>query len=335
MRIVSSLSIKWGTRGVLSLLLVAVSFVGCAESDKATGEVWERFHVLDFGQRPIPSPDGQLLAFASEETADHTAGIYLLKQDSIVPLTTGLPPHSWDYVWSPDNQYLAFSTPGQPGTETAGIWIMNVLSRNLQQLWDRGSAPSWDPEDANVLYCAGPEDGTENEGIFRISLNPPTRIRLYEWGRSPKMSPDGRWLAFQVAEIEHHRAALWILSMDNLDAEPLAQSVGDFCWVFDSRRIIYESLEGGGMDLFEVSITVPHQPTEFVSQASMPAAFLLEGRVAFVKLSGDVSLGIWIAEIAGSSRSLTATGVRPQPAEDGNAVYFEDSDGIHVLRRFL
>ncbi|MFH1011126.1 MAG: hypothetical protein V1784_07830 [bacterium] len=330
---------KWEILGVLlSFLLIASSFVGCAESDKdeVEGETWERFHVLDFGQRPMPPPDGQMLAFASEETANHTAGIYLLKQDSVIQLTAGVPPHSWDYVWSPDGQALAFSAPGQPGTEMAGIWMIDVETRDLQQLWDRGSAPSWDPEDSNVLFCAGPEDGTENEGIFRISLNPPTRIRLREQGKSPRISPDREWLAFQVAQSGLQTHALFVISMDSLEGEPIAFSVGDFCWVSDSRRIAYEFVESGHLDLFIASVSAPHLLTLLISQASMPAAFVEENRIAFVKLSGDGLDGIWTTNTeGGSARSLSATGVRPQPTSDGRAIFFDDVDGIYVLRSLL
>ncbi len=337
MRFKLSRCTDWVIRGILlSLLLMVSAFIGCtkSEEDETAGEVWERIHVLDFGQRPIPSPDGQMLAFASEETASHSAGIYLMREDSVIELTTGAPPHSWDYTWSSDSHYLAFSAPGQAGTEMAGIWMIDIETRNLQQLWDRGSAPSWDPEDSNVLYCAGPEDSTDNEGIFRISLNPSLRIRIYEQGKLPKMSPDGEWLAFQVAQSGTQTHALFVISMDSLKGEPVAFSVGDFCWMPDSRQIVYESIEGGSPNLSVASVSVPHLPHLLISQAWAPAAFPQENRVVFVELSGDASAGIWTMDAGGGSPTpLTATGVRPQPSPDGRSIYFEDEGGIYVLRR--
>jgi Tol biopolymer transport system component len=296
--------------------------------------MWESSRVLDFGQRPIPSPDGQMLAFASEETQSHAAGIYLMRQGSVIQLTDGSPPHSWDYTWSPDSRYIAFSAPGQPGTESAGIWMIDMETGELQQLWDRGSAPSWDSEDPNFLYCAGPEDGTENEGIFRINLSFSTRIRLYEQGKAPRMSSDRKWLAFQIPRSDTQTPGLFLLSMDSLKGELIAYSVGDFCWLFDSRQIVYESVGGGSVDLFIVSVNAPHLPQLLVAQAAAPASFVQENTVVFVRLSGDESVGIWTLSVeAENPQSLNSTGSRPQPSSDGGSIYFDDLDGIYVLRR--
>ena len=158
--------------------LGAVLLCGCPKDEEESGEVWERTRVLDFGQRPMPSPDGTMLVFATEETPSHSAGIYLLDADSVVQLTAGAPPHSWDYEWAADATRLAFSAPGEPGTETAGIWVIEIETGQLEQVWDRGSAPSWDPEDSGLLYCAGPEDG-RTSSLSPSIHRPPTFAGLW------------------------------------------------------------------------------------------------------------------------------------------------------------
>ena len=322
---------------LLSFFCVASFFSGCSEDEETPAtKSWERARVVDFGQRPVPSPDGNLLAFAAEGTPNHTAGIYLLRANTVVQLTAGSPPHSWDYVWSGDGKYLAFSAPGEVGTENAGIWVIDIETLELQQLWDRGSAPTWDPDDSNVLYCAGPEDGTDNEGIFRISRNPSMRIRIAEQGRAPKASPDGQRVAFQIEQANLQGWALHALALDSLADELVAYFTSSFSWAWDSQQLIYECVEGGALDLYAVSATSHPSRQLLVTGASMPAAFLQEDRAAFVKLSGASAAGIWIIPLTGGeTEQLTATGTRPQPTSDGRAVYFEDEGGIYILNRVL
>ncbi len=320
---------------LLLFFCVAVSFSGCSEDEEIPAtKSWELARVVDFGQRPVPSPDGDLLAFAAEGTPNHTAGIYLMRADTVIQLAAGSPPHSWDYVWSGDAKYLAFSAPGEVGTENAGIWMIDVETLELLQLWDRGSAPTWEPDDSNVLYCAGPEDGTDNEGIFRNSRSPSTRIRIAEQGRAPEVSPDGRRIAFQISQVGSQGWSLHSLTMDSLTEELLAFFSGSFSWAWDSQQIVYEFTEGGALDLYAVSVTSPHSPHLLAIGASMPAAFLQENCAAFVKLSGASAAGIWTIPVTGGgAQQLTATGTRPQPTSDGSRIYFDDEDGIYILNR--
>jgi Tol biopolymer transport system component len=285
---------------------------------------------VDFGQQPMPSPDGTLLAFATEGTATHTAGIYILTGGAVTQLTAGSPPHSWDYVWSGDSKYLAFSAPGAMGTENAGIWMIDVVTLEMRQLWDRGSSPSWDPDDSNVLYCAGPEDGTENEGIFRISRTPSTRIRIAEQGRAPIASPDGKRVAFQAEQTSLPGWALHVLRLDSLSDQVVAFFTSGFSWSWDSQQMIYECMEGG-IDLYTVSAVSHPIRHLLIDEASMPAPYLNENRVAFVRLSGSSAAGIWTIPVTGGEpEQMTGTGTRPRPTSDGTRIYFEDDDGIYI-----
>jgi hypothetical protein len=321
--------------GIASIVcLGAILLCGCPKDEEESGELWERTRVLDFGQRPMPSPDGTMLAFATEETPSHSAGIYLLNADSVVQLTAGAPPHSWDYAWSPDAARLAFSAPGEPGTETAGIWVIEIETGQLQQVWDRGSAPSWDPEDSGLLYCAGPEDGTDNEGIFAITLEPSARVRLLEVGTSPRLSPDRQYLAYQVAGAGSQGHELHVLTLNGLVDTLAAYHTGSFAWAWDSRLIIYEFIGEGSLDIYSVVATRPLFPNLLVSAASLPAPFPMDDRVAFAKLSGASLAGIWtVAATGGTAVGLTSTGTHPQPTADGGVIYFDDEDGIYVLNR--
>jgi ABC-type antimicrobial peptide transport system permease subunit len=323
------------TCGIASVVFLgAFLLFGCSRDKEEAGEIWERVRVLDFGQRPMPSPDGTMLAFATEETASHSAGIYLLDADSVVQLTAGAPPHSWDYVWAPDGTRLAFSAPGEPGTETAGIWVIEIETRELEQVWDRGSAPSWDPNDSDLLYCAGPEDGTDNEGIFAINLVPSARVRLLEAGTTPRMSPDRQYLAYQVAGAGSQGRELHVLTRDGLVDTVAAYHAGSFSWAWDSRLIIYEFVGDGSLDIYSVLASRPLSPNFLVSAASLPAPFPGDDRVAFAKLSGASLAGIWtVAATGGIAVRLTSTGTHPQPTTDGGAIYFDDDDGIYVLTR--
>ena len=314
----------------------AICFQGCSSSGNGndSGEHWQRYQVLDFGQRPVPSPDGERICFATEGTGEHTAGIYLLEGDSVVQLTSGTPPHAWDYSWSSNGERIAFSAPGQIGGESAGIWIITVNTRELEQIWDRGSAPSWDPADSLRLYCAGPEDGTDNEGIFLIVLEPALRIRVQSRGTSPVMSPDRRLLGCQLPGEGSQGRSLHVATLDSLSGTPVASHAGAYSWVWDSQQIIYELISGGVLDLYSVSVYSPGEPQLLIAGASLPEAFHGEDKIVFVKISGASTGGIWtMSTHGGDVIPLTTTGSRPVPTSDGDAIYFDDDDGIFVLRR--
>ncbi len=326
-------------RIILTLFIAiigAICFQGCSGSDNGdgSGEFWRRYHVLDFGRRPVPSPDGTRVCFATEGTGEHTAGIYLLEGDSVVQLTMGTPPHAWDYSWSLDGARIAFSAPGQIGGESAGIWLIDVETRELEQIWDRGSAPSWDPTDSLRFYCAGPEDGTNNEGIFLIVLEPALRIRVQSRGTSPAMSPNRQLLGCQLPGEGSQGRALHVATLDSLSGMPVASHTGAYSWVWDSQQIIYEFIEGGALDIYAVPVNPPGQSQLLITGASFPKAFPSENKIVFSKVSGASAGGIWtMSTHGGDALPLTTTGSRPVPTSDGDAIYFDDEDGIYILRR--
>ncbi|MBU1707620.1 hypothetical protein KKB28_06870 [bacterium] len=323
----------------LTLFIAAIGticFQGCSSSDDGddSGEHWRRSQVLDFGQRPVPSPDGERICFATEGTGEHPAGIYLLEGDSVVQLTNGTPPHAWDYNWSSNGARIAFSAPGQIGGESAGIWVINITTRQLEQIWDRGSSPSWDPVDSLRLYCAGPEDGTDNEGIFLIVLEPALRIRVQSRGTSPLMSPNRMLLGCQLPGEGSQGRALYVATLDSLSGMPVASHTGAYSWVWDSQQIIYEFIDGGALDFYSVSVSSPGEPQLLITRASFPHAFRGEDKFVFAKVSGASAGGICtMSTHGGDALPLTATGTRPVPTSTGDAIYFDDEGGIYILRR--
>jgi len=99
--------------------------------------------------RPVWSPDGQTIAFASTPDSDtRTTSIYVTSADTWEPsqLTGNA---SFDPTWSPDGARIAFwAFDG-----TFSIYVMDADGGNTQRLAD-GLRPAWTP-DGRIAFCAG------------------------------------------------------------------------------------------------------------------------------------------------------------------------------------
>lgn len=199
-------------------------FISCdTDSDY---DRWRLNQLTDFGRMPRWSPDGNYILFGGDTT--DKSGLYLWEWGTTPRLLAdSLPPHNWDYHWSPDGEKAAFTSPGEWNAEVAGVWIVDFVSGEKARLLDRGNDLSWYYDGLSVLVRLDqPETGAP--GIYRIYLNHENMDFVAD-GFHPVCSTDTSWIAFNESEINGR------LYLSNVDNEQVAISgLGAVQWVWSA-----------------------------------------------------------------------------------------------------
>jgi Tol biopolymer transport system component len=212
-------------------------------------------------RRPRVSPDGQRVTFesprsggeAAYETAVH---VHDLLRGTVTRLTeTGSESHS---VWRPDGKAIAVYARR---SEAPGIYLKDLGGQeHLAFRNDDVSASFWpesfSPDGAVLAY-------TRNQGaqytiwLLTLGEKPVTRrlTNATASEHSPKLSPDGRWLAYVVDQLE--RSEVYVRGYPS--GEPIAVSASGGAspvWSRDGRTLFYESAQSGERMLMSVPVSV-------------------------------------------------------------------------------
>jgi TolB protein len=158
-------------------------------------------------------------------------------------------------VPSPDGRSISFSS------ERVGwwkIWIAASDGTSARQLTDPQTGadyhPDWSPDGKKIAYVKGAAgngdilvmnaDGTEAKNISRNEGK----------DNFPTWSPDGRWIAFAS-----DRDGTWRIYVTDPDGNNTKRVSGEReaiepSWYPDSKRLVYQAVEGDAFNLFSVSI---------------------------------------------------------------------------------
>lgn len=221
---------------------------------------------------PALSPDGKLLAFASDRDGDPEIYLMNLEDGGLKKLTDN---DATDYMpaWSPDGTRIAFVSdriyrvPALGGSMevVAGmeLYVMDSEGHNVLRLSgnpeDISVYPSWSPDGRKIaymnvsdvvhIYVVDTTAGVEEPGS--IDLTPD--ITVSAW--MPRWSPDGDYILFMGDERETKN----IYRMDadgknivNLTADWPAMAV-DPAWSPDGRHIIFASDKDGAVQLYTMT----------------------------------------------------------------------------------
>jgi len=175
---------------------------------------------------PHWSPNGDLILFGGD--APDKSGLWIWEEGvALRMLADSLPPHDWDYRWSPDGRKVAFSSPGECGEKGSGIWIVDVNTSDKRRLLDRGQDLSWYYDGLSVLVRIDlPESGTP--GIYRTFLND-DKVDFITEGFYPVCSTNNGWIAYNESEIN---GKLFIKSGD--DDPVVVSELGAKQWVWSA-----------------------------------------------------------------------------------------------------
>jgi Tol biopolymer transport system component/DNA-binding SARP family transcriptional activator len=137
---------------------------------------------------PAISPDGRVVAYASDASGDMRLYVRQGAGGRPVPITQGLAGyHRWPR-WSPDGSRIAFQAERSIYVVPALGGTSQVLVRAPGDGWV--AQPAWSPDGRELAYV-------QNDTMFAVDVASGSRRMITDSaGFSPAWSPDGRWIAF-------------------------------------------------------------------------------------------------------------------------------------------
>jgi len=162
---------------------------------------------------PGLSPDGKLLAYASDRGGDGNLHIWVQQLANGQPMQkTRAAVDETSPRFSPDGSSIVFERTG------AGIFAIPTLGDRERLIAPGGLDPQFSPNGTQIAYWVGDPDSTVTSG--QVFVTPfvqysPKRIAAeFVDARFPLWAPDGRHVLFQGVQSPQARPEWWVVSMD-------------------------------------------------------------------------------------------------------------------------
>ncbi len=220
----------WPPRALWSLGAVALAsaLVGAlvvwltlrpAESAPTVAQVSRLTHDPGLSEWPTWSPDGVLLAFASNRSGNFEIYVRRVEGGQGVNVTSDAA-DDFQPAFSPDGKWLAFASTRASRTSTVkigatfgfefrtyggDIWVVPALGGHARRLAQDGNFPAWHPHGRKIAYVSGPEDHRSILEVAAEGGNPTVLLAseasTWEIVRL-QYSPDGSWISFDTVNPE-------------------------------------------------------------------------------------------------------------------------------------
>jgi serine/threonine protein kinase len=169
---------------------------------------------------PAISPDGKLIAYASDRAGEGNLDIWVQYRGGEPVRITHQPADEDQPTFSPDGTQIAYRSAQDGG----GIYLVSSLGGGEPRLIAAGfGRPRFSPDGAEILFSFVSPGATLAYTINVVSPSA-TRKRLapeFSWASTPVWSPDGRYLMFLGARPGGNQvqAGLWVIPRDDGVAE--------------------------------------------------------------------------------------------------------------------
>ena len=364
---------SWKARWALVSLVLAVA---------AAFAIWGFFGSSDSGRTPVPdydftpltrdsgltrqpalSPDGRLVAYASDRDGQGGLDIYVQQVGSTEAVRlTDHPADDWFPSFSPDGTQVVFRSERGGG----GIYLVRALGGNETLLVSEGRSPRFSPDGQWIAYWKGlgiptatsihvvattggpPAELETDVSHASTPLWSPDGTHLMFWGWEKKEAFDRRDLDLYVAPREGGKAiktgfaeVVAVAGLRYLGGFPVgsgANNKGE--WLAVDHSYVFDAVSAGGaLNVWQVPISPktyrvvgpPRQLTRGTNE--WEPAVARNGRIAFVER--EVSVVIWSVAIDGNQGKILGDpqrevqgGLRygwPDVSADGRQLVF-DSD---------
>jgi eukaryotic-like serine/threonine-protein kinase len=202
---VAAVGRRWGALPwfVTAVALAALSWLGLERfSDSRSSVEWSLERVTyDSGLTTMPalSPDGQLVAYASDRGGRGDLDIWVQQVGGGVPLRlTSDPADDQMPEFSPDGKQIVFRSERAGG----GVYLVSALGGPERLIVPEGRRPRFSPDGSRLLYWTGQFRGVVSNlpsELFVVDLGGGTPMRLapeFAAARDGVWAPDGRSLLF-------------------------------------------------------------------------------------------------------------------------------------------
>lgn len=206
------------------------------------------------------APDGSALVY----TSDRSGAFEIYRRDlgpggAESQLTAG-GHQSFEPVYSPDGQWIAFHSQGR-----RGLWLIPAAGGTPKRLTSEGSRPAFSPDGEWIVYQTQSNPQTSETSIGAIGAS---NLRLVKVDGSsereltrqsvppgahgaPAFSPDGRWVAFSVSQ--RSVSEIWATTVDGEELirlskapiqayDPIYSRDGRYVFFSGRRREIHDLL---------------------------------------------------------------------------------------------
>lgn len=174
-------------------------------------------------EEPSLSPDGNSVAYASDESGKSEIYIKQLAPGGREIQLTNDGQQNSQPVWSPDGQRIAYYSQNR-----RGIWVIPALGGVPKQLADFGSHPSWSRDGSYLAFQTGTYTALPPSTIWIVSAEGGTPKQITYGGSPsgghgfPSWSPDGSRLVFTAND--WLSVSIWSISAQGTGLKRLAGS---------------------------------------------------------------------------------------------------------------
>lgn len=285
---------------------------------------------------PALSPDGKLLAYASDRSGEEHLDIYVQQVGGGEPLRlTQGPGDKREPAFSPDGTTIAFDSAD------GGLSLVSALGGTVRKLVAEGQGAQFSPDGKRIAYWTG--------GAGGVTLNIPGKTRLYVVDSAggiskqlrpdfagavfPIWTPDGRHLLFfgnpDASKVE--TADWWVTPVDSgpavrtgvIETMRSAKLTGDsqdyfpyeqLAWDPDGTGLILPGRSGDSTNLWRIAFSLtkftvtglPQRLTSGATREESPSAVSLASgtnRVAFASFTEN--LAVWGLRIEPNQGKVT------------------------------
>ncbi len=294
-------------------------------------------HDTGYTGQPAISPNGQLLAYASDRAGEGNLDIWVQQVNGGEPIQlTSHPAGELHPSFSPDGSQIVFRSDRDGG----GVYLIAALGGSERLLAKNGQRPRFSPDGRHVAYHIGGVLGESNLYVVAVAGGSPKKLETnVAWAASPVWSPDGEHILFLGTDeetlVSPETFDWWVTPVDGDETkrtgarERFSQATISpnrgtngrrKVWVDSPDRIIFSARSGDAINIYQLPLThgtwraevSPQRLTQGVAERQPSVA--ADGRIAFADI--DDNLDIWSIAIDANSGKVTG---EPEAVEDSSA----------------